>query len=359
MGAHKRSSKHGGTGEHMRKSESLILGRMLKKIAAQIGATVLIEPRWGIVGRITFSDGRHSYFRYNTLDLNPMGSSAIATDKDYANFFMEALGYPIVPKSRTFFSDRWAQVVGAPSRNIDGAYRYARRIGFPVIVKPNSGSQGVGVALVRTRAEFYAAMRTIFKGDRVALVQKPVSGTDYRLVVLDRDVISAYARIPLNVVGDGRSTISELLKAKQRSFVATSRDTRIKTDDPRIAMKLEHQGLNFSSVPKKGEKVFLLDNANLSTGGDPVDVTRKVHPEFKKIAVELTRKMGLRLCGVDLMVSGDIADKPGKYWVLEINSAPGLDHYARIGRAQERVVEALYLKVLKHMERQPHLPRSK
>ena len=105
-------------------------------------------------------------------------------------------------------------------------------------------------------------------------------------------------------------------------------------------------------MPAKGQRVFLLDNANLSTGGDSVDVTETVHPTFKKLAIALTRDMGLRMCGVDLMVNGDISRKPvrGTYWILEINSAPGLDHYAKIGRAQEKIVEDLYLKVLRHMD---------
>jgi len=89
----------------------------------------------------------------------------------------------------------------------------------------------------------------------------------------------------------------------------------------------------------------------LSTGGDSVDVTTTVHPEFKKLAVKLTKDMGLRLCGVDLMISGDISEKPDKFWVLEINSAPGLDHYVKIGTAREKIVENLYLEVLKHVER--------
>ncbi len=334
-----------------KKKESLLLGQLLQKIAPRIGARVLMEPEWEIVGQITFKSGRHSYFRYNTLDLNPMGGSEIARDKDYANFFMKSMGYPTVPGSKTFFSDHWGKAIGSPKRNIDAAYRYACKIGLPVIVKPNSGSQGVGVALVHNKREFYQAAKTVFKRDRILLVQKPVSGKDYRLVVLDKEVISAYERIPLNVVGDGTSSIKKLLKAKQEEFVASSRDTQIKTDDPRIVIKLAHQGFNFRYVPLKGQKVFLLDNANLSTGGDSVDVTTKVHPAFKKIAVELTRDMGLRLCGVDLMVQGDISQKPAVYWVLEINSAPGLDHYAKMGKAQEQIVEELYLKVLKHMEK--------
>lgn len=334
-----------------KRKESLLLGRILQKIAPRIGARVLLEPEWEIVGQITFKSGQHSYFRYNTLDINPMGSSEIARDKDYSNFFMKAMGYPIVPGSKTFFSDQWGQAIGSPRRNIDAAYRHARKIGFPVIVKPNSGSQGFGVTLVHNKREFYKTVRSVFKQDRIALVQQLVRGTDYRLVVLDKKVISAYERTPLNVVGDGKLTIKQLLKIKQKQFVASSRDTQIKTDDPRIALKLLHQGLSFRSVPTKGQKVYLLDNANLSTGGDSVDVTKKVHPAFRKLAVNLTHDMGLRLCGVDLMIEGDISQRPGVFSVLEINSAPGLDHYVKIGKEQERIVEDLYLEVLKHMER--------
>ncbi|KKW44085.1 MAG: cyanophycin synthetase [Parcubacteria group bacterium GW2011_GWA2_56_21] len=104
-------------------------------------------------------------------------------------------------------------------------------------------------------------------------------------------------------------------------------------------------------VPRRGEQVFLLDNANLSSGGDAVDVTDDIHPAFKKLAVKLTKDMGLRLCGVDLMVAGAICDAPGRYWILEINAAPGLDHYVKTGKAQQKIVENLYLKVLKSLSR--------
>ncbi len=338
-------------GEVMKKKTiAPLLGQVLVKIAPRIGATVVMEPEWNIVGQVIYKSGRKRYFRYSSLDLNPLGASEIAKDKDYANFFMKRMGYPAIP-GRTFFSDEWAQAIGAPRRNIHAAYRYALKLGLPVIVKPNSGSQGSGVALVHTKRELYRAMRSVFRRDRIALVQTAVRGKDYRVVVLDRKVISAYERIPLNVVGDGRSAIRRLLKEKQRQFAASSRDTRIKTDDPRITGKLKRQGLDLASVPARGERVFLLDNANLSTGGDAADVTGRMHPVFKRIAIRLAKDMGLRLCGVDLMVEGDIGDRPGAYWVLEVNSAPGLDHYAKAGRAQQKIVEDLYLQVLKSMER--------
>ena len=116
------------------KKESLVIGKMLRKIAPRIGATVVLEPEWNIVGQITFKNGRRSYFRYNTVDLNPVGASDVAKDKDYANFFMKEMGYPIVPGSETFFSDRWAKAIGLPRRNIDAAYRYAQPPGFPLFL---------------------------------------------------------------------------------------------------------------------------------------------------------------------------------------------------------------------------------
>ncbi|OGG79688.1 hypothetical protein A3A39_01675 [Candidatus Kaiserbacteria bacterium RIFCSPLOWO2_01_FULL_54_13] len=333
--------------------ESLLLPRLLEKIAPKIGAKVFIEPEWGVVGQITFkggrSAGRRSYFRYNTLDLNPVGASDVAKDKDYANFFMKHMGYATVEGS-AFYSDHWCKKIGS-KKNMHAAYRFARKLGFPVIVKPNEGSHGMGVFLVHNRRQFYRAIKFIFKEDRVALVQKLVQGKDYRIVVLDTKVISAYERIPLSIVGDGRSSIKELLKKKQKRFRAGSRDTRIHLDDLRIAHKLAYQNLALRSVPERGKRIYLLDNANLSSGGDAVDVTKPVHPEFKKLAVKLTRDMGLRFCGVDLMVEGDIRQKPKKYWVLEVNAAPGLDHYVKTGLAQQKIVENLYLKVLKSMSR--------
>lgn len=330
-----------------------LLGQVFQKVAPRIGARVIMEPKWNIVGQIIFKNGRKRYFRYSSLDLNTLGSSEIARDKDYANFFMDQMGYPIIPGSKTFFSDRWARIIGEPYRKIDNAYKYALKLGFPVIVKPNSGSQGLGVALVHNKKEFYRAMNNIFKFDRVAIVQERIVGKDYRLVVVDKKVISVYERIPLSVVGDGKSNILRLLKKKQQKFVASSRDTQIKIDDPRIVEKLKYQGLTFNSILEKKKRVFLLDNANLSAGGESIDVTKETHSKFKKLAVQLTRDMGLRLCGVDLMIDGVISEEPeqGKFWILEINSAPGLDHYAKSGKAQEKIVENLYLKILKSMEK--------
>jgi len=333
----------------MKKKRNKLIMDILEKVAPKIGAKVLFEPKWGIVSQITFKNGKRRYSRYRSIDINPLGASEVAVDKDYANFFMNKMGYPII-QGKAFCSSKWAKAIKSKD-NIDAGYRYAKKLKFPVIVKPNSGSQGIGVELVHTKTEFYKSMNKIFKNDRMALVQRCIQGRDYRIVVLDNKIISAYERIPLRVVGDGISSIKQLLEKKKKYFQYVDRDTNIIIDDFRIKNKLKQVNKNLKSILNKDEEIFLLDNANLSTGGDSIDVTKTIHKGFKKLAITLTKDMGLRICGVDLMIKGDITQKPDKYWVIEINAAPGLDHYVTTGKAQQKIVEDMYLEVLKSMEK--------
>lgn len=320
--------------------------KLFKRVAARAGVKVHVEP-YGYAGQITFRDGTNRYFRTTNFDLNTLGASETARDKDFANYFMRRMGYPVI-EGKAFYSPRWSRKLKS-NRNPQAAYRYAVRLGFPVIVKPNSLSQGQGVAKVFNRRDFMRAVSVICKQDRVFLVQRVVTGRDYRIVVLDGKIISAYERLALMVTGDGRSAIRTLLARKQRMFKRTGRDTVINVDDRRITGCLRRLGMTRSSVPAKGQEVQLLDNRNLSSGGEPVDVTTILHPSFRKLAIQLVKDMGLRFCGVDLMVQGDISAPVGDYYVIEINSAPGIDNYASAGKKQQKIVEQMYVQVLKAM----------
>ncbi len=333
------------------KKESHLMGRLFADIAPRIGARVEIEPEWGIAGRIIFKNGTISYFRYNTVDLNPVGAADIAKDKDYASYFMRISGYPTI-EGKTFFRKDWHTAIGAQNRTLRDAYEYAQSLGFPVVLKPNSGSQGKGVAVVYGKKDFYEAARVVFEQDKILLVQRYHQGRDYRLVVLDGSLISAYERTPLTVIGDGASTIRTLIKEMQNRFYAKGRSTHIDESDPRILRKLRRAGMSLNSIPKCGTPVRLLDNANLSTGGEAVDVSKTLNPAYVALAARLAKDMGLRLAGVDLLVRDSI-DTPlheDSYTVIEINAAPGLDHYAAVGDAQQAVVEDLYLQVLRAIE---------
>ena len=268
--------------------------------------------------------------------------------KSFAKFFMQKKGYPVA-EGKTFFEKNWAKIVRS-NRTIISADKYAKKLGYPVVVKPNSKSQGSGVCVVFNKKELKSALLEVFKGDKVAIVERYLPGHDYRVVVLDGEIISAYERIPLSIKGDGKSSILSLLKQKQKYFILTKRDTKINLNDRRIQLKLKKAGFTFKSIWPKSLELFLLDNANLSTGGDSIDVTKTMNNDFRKIAIKLTKDMGLRIAGVDIMVTeGDITQKPKncKYYIIEINAAPGLDHYVTTGEMQRKKVEAMYLKVLK------------
>ncbi len=331
-----------------KKSVLPYLTSLVKKLAPKVGARFMLEPEWGIAGQIIYPNKIVRSLRMYSLDLNHIASSDIARDKDYAKFFMKERGYPVAA-GQTVFSDAWAKVLKSNNK-ISAGVKYAEKLGYPLIIKPNSKSQGVGVTLVWNRTELVSGLKEIFKGDKIAIIEQYLPGHDYRIVVLDKEVISAYERIPLSVVGDGKSSIFKLLQQKQKSFNVSGRDTKINFKDKRIKLKLKHSDHTLNTILPNGEKVFLLDNANLSTGGDSVDVTNTINVGFRKIAVNLSRDMGLRMAGVDIMVTrGDITKNPKdcNYYIIEINAAPGLDHYVMTGKKQRKIVEAMYLKVLK------------
>ena len=333
----------------MKKESKLpYLTNLIVKLAPKVGARVVVEPEWGIVSQIIYKNGVVRSLRSYSLDLNHIASSDIAKDKDYAKFFMQKRGYPVA-EGRTVFSDNWARTIKSNNK-IPLGIKYAKNLGYPVIVKPNSKSQGVDVSVAWNKLELIASLRKVFKEDRIAIIERYLPGHDYRIVVLDGEIISAYGRIPLYVVGDGKHSILSLLQRKQNFFIKSERDTKINFKDRRIKHKLAKQNLSLKSILEKDRQVFLLDNANLSTGGDSIDVTETIHLGFKKISKNITKDMGLRIAGVDIMVTkGDITNDPKncEYYIIEINSAPGLDHYVTTGRKQRKIVEAMYLKVLK------------
>lgn len=332
----------------MKKARPFV-GELLLKIADRVGVIVEVEPEFGYVGRIICPNGKIHYFRDTKFDLNTLGATEIAQDKAYAEYFIEKLGFPTIP-GKPFYSKKWATAIES-DQDIDAAYAYAKEIGFPVFVKPNSRSQGSRACKANTRREFYRAFRQAAQKDKVVLVQQVVIGHDYRIVVLDDQIISAYERLPLKISGDGSHTIAELLAIKQQDFYAEGRDTELPLDDYRIKMRLLRMKMSLETILRKDESCQLLDNANLSSGGDALDVTKIIHPEFKKIAIELTKGMGLRYCGVDLMIDGDVSKAPNQYWVIEINAAPGIDNYSSSGPEQQQIVEDLYTKVLEGIAR--------
>jgi D-alanine-D-alanine ligase-like ATP-grasp enzyme len=320
---------------------------ILQKIVEQIGAELVLDPECKFVGYITFKNGKKTVFRSTQFNINGFGAAEIAKDKGCSGFLLKQFGYK-VPEGKTFFNEHLCKKIST-LRNIDDGYDYAQALGFPLIVKPLNLSQGILVTKVHNKREYYQVAKKILQITSGFIVEKFHLGNDYRIVVLDQEVIIAYQRIPLFVVGDDKSSVWELLQKKQFLLNKHGRKV-IDFEDFRIKKKLRRQNLTLDSVLPKDKIVYLLDNANLSSGGEAVDVSESIHPDFQKLAVNITKDMGLRLAGVDI-ITNDITQPITDYIIIEVNGSPGLLNYASFGEVQTQRVENLYFKVLQAMEK--------
>jgi D-alanine-D-alanine ligase-like ATP-grasp enzyme len=325
--------------------------KLLARIADRAGVRIELEPEFQFAGRIIFSNGNSHVFRANNLNINRAGSVAIAEDKNYTSYFLRREGLK-APKEITFFSDELAQNLDPMKRRSPlDACDFASAIGFPVIVKPNNGSLGDLVVKAYEPNQILSASQRIFEKYPVALVQGFIAGNDYRIVVLGDQIISAYQRTAFHVLGDGRSSIEQLIALKKEGLAAVSRpNSEINPFDFRIDAVLNRNGLSKTSVLPVGKVQTLLDNANLSSGGDARDITDQLHPTVAAIAIKATRTLGLNLCGVDI-ICADATKESEDYVLIELNAAPGLDNYASVGDEQSRRVDEMYLKIVQFLEK--------
>lgn len=180
---------------------------------------------------------------------------------------------------------------------------------------------------------------------RLAVIEETINMPDYRVVILDGKLISAYQRVPLAVVGNGIDDTETLINDLQSTYQANGRDTLLNSLDPRIIHYLGQQELGLDYIPPAGETLTLTSVSNLSAGGTSVDVTDVIDKKWVELSAKIAQSMNLRLCGVDLACA-DISDGASDYSVIEVNAAPGLDHYAMSGEAQKQIVDDLYVKVL-------------
>ncbi len=242
-------------------------------------------------------------------------AEAIAQDKELTKKLLHAAGVP-VPMGRVAVDQ-------------DDAWAAALEIGLPVVVKPKDGNQGKGVTVnVTTRAQLDAGFVAASEFRDDILVERYLPGNDFRLLVIGNKLIAAARRDPPIVVGDGVHSVRQLvdqvnLDPRRGNGHATSL-TKIRFDDIALA-SLANQGYVAESVPLKGQRVILRNNANLSTGGAATDVTDDVHPEVAARAIAAAHMVGLDICGVDLVcdsVLKPIEEQNGG--IVEVNAAPGL-----------------------------------
>jgi cyanophycin synthetase len=240
-------------------------------------------------------------------------AESISGDKDLTKRLLASCGVP-VPEG---------QIVSSAAE----AWDAAEDIGVPVVVKPTDANHGRGVSLdLRTRAEVEAAYAVAEAEGSEVMVERLIPGDEHRFLVVGNQLVAAASGESAWVVGDGKSTLSQLI------------DNQINTDprrgltedfplnkvllheDAAVRLELERQGLSGDSVPAAGRKVLIQRNGNVS-----VDVTDQVHPQVAAAACLAARVVGLDIAGVDLVaedISRPLAAQGGA--IVEVNAGPGL-----------------------------------
>ncbi|MCW2704646.1 MAG: Glutathione synthase [Blastococcus sp.] len=219
---------------------------------------------------------------------------------------------------------RVARGAVAGERDLGEAIALMGEVGA-VVVKPARGEQGRGITVgVRDETGLERAVTLALQFCPDVLVEELVDGEDLRVIVIDRNVVAAAVRRPAEVVGDGRHTVTELVRStSRRRERATGGESRIPLDET-TAEVVADSGYGMDDVPPNGERIRVRRTANLHTGGTIEDVTARLHPEIASASVRAAAALDIPVTGLDFLVPD--VESPD-YVFIEANERPGLANH--------------------------------
>lgn len=249
------------------------------------------------------------------IDSTSAIAESIAQDKELTKQLLESAGVPVP--------------VGRVVDNVEAGWRAALEIGLPVVTKPFDGNQGKGVTVnIVSRDHFDIVFAVAQEYSRHVMVEKFITGHDYRMLVVGDKLVAAAQRDPPHVIGDGTHTVRELIDIvnsdPRRGEGHGTSLTKIRIDNI-VHSRLAVQGYAIDAVLPKGARAVLRNNANLSTGGTATDVTDDVHPELAARCIQAAQMVGIDIAGVDMVCENiglPLEDQGGG--IVEVNAAPGL-----------------------------------
>jgi cyanophycin synthetase len=240
-------------------------------------------------------------------------AETISRDKDLTKTLLESCGVPI-----------------PEGRHVDDAadaWEAAQEIGVPVVVKPYDGNHGRGVFTnLTTREEVEAAYAGAIDEGSGVIVERFIEGGEHRLLVVGGKLIAAARGETASIVGDGKSTVDELIDSQINSDPRRGAAEEFPLDvvelatNPVAMHEVQRQGFAPDSVPPEGREILVI-----RTGNHTCDVTHLVHPETAATASLAARVVGLDIAGVDLVcddISQPLAAQRGA--IVEVNAGPGL-----------------------------------
>ena len=217
---------------------------------------------------------------------------------------------------------------GVTISTVEELHEALRTVGFPLVFKPLDGNHGKGASInVKTEAAALEAFEYAKQYSRKIIVERFITGYDFRVLVIDHRMVAAALRVPAHVKGNGQLTVKELIDQEntdpRRGYGHENVLTEIVVDRDTEDL-LDKKGYTLDTVVPNGEILYLKSTANLSTGGTSIDVTDLVHPQNIFMSERISRIIGLDICGIDIMAENltqPLTDNGGV--VLEVNAAPG------------------------------------
>ncbi|WP_316568292.1 cyanophycin synthetase [Neobacillus sp. YIM B06451] len=231
---------------------------------------------------------------------------------------------------------------GEMASTAEEMFEAADRVGFPLVIKPLNGNQGRGVYTnIKSREELFNILHCMESPETNFIVERFYEGHDYRLLIVDGELIAASMRIAPYVIGNGRDSIRALIEEENNNPLRGDGHEKPMSKIPMnatVSCYLEKTGVTLDSTPEPGRIIQVVGNANLSTGGQAIDVTEEVHPTIRDVAVTAAKAIGLDVAGVDF-ICPDISaplDRE-KATIVEVNAAPGIrmHHYPAKGKPRD------------------------
>ncbi|MEG0014604.1 MAG: bifunctional glutamate--cysteine ligase GshA/glutathione synthetase GshB [Cellulosilyticaceae bacterium] len=221
----------------------------------------------------------------------------------------------------------------------------------PVVIKPKSTNFGVGISIFpegTKKENLIEALKIAFAHDKTVLIEEFIKGKEYRFLVIDNKVVGVLHRVPANVLGDGVKSISELVAIKNQNPLRgkgyRTPLEKIELDDS-AKLFLRQNGLDINYRPAEGEKIYLRENSNISTGGDSIDYTEVVASVFNQLAIQAAESIGAKICGVDMMIA-NCENEDSEYAIIELNFNPAIHIHCYPYEGNERNIAKEILKLL-------------
>ncbi len=299
---------------------------------------------------LVLSDGRRSRVLVaGPSPLNDAGATRLAGDKFYAAQVLRRAGFRVPTGVRCLLEGTYEKASYPQQLGLGPARRFAQKQGFPLVVKPNRGARGRDVAAVEDLEELEGAIRRVWHREPLALVQECIEGFDLRLDFLEGEFLLGYRRRPVVLVGDGVSSLGELLEAWDPSFSGPRFEARL-VSDPFWQRRVTGWGLELASVLPVDRKIALTGQILNLARFCVASLIEDLPQPWLEYCLSIGRALHLRHFGLDLRVPGtpeELPQDPTGAVILEVNASPGLGQVFHRGAgdpvigAEMRVLRAI------------------